>query len=350
MKIIKPCENNSLNFSSLNEDYMKNSIFLAGPCPRKNYEDDWRYEAFDILEELGFDGTVLSPTNDHYMKMRGQFDDMLMKQTEWEYKAMCTASAIVFWIPRSKEHPAFTTNLELGQWWGKKGVYIGFPNDSWKNEYVDCRLKLMNEPRYSSLEEMLEKVVSDLNSPTKDWFTSDIHFGAERTLELSKRPFKNVFDMDMTLISNWNKSIRKNDIVYFLGDFGNFDVLNVLNFKKLYFVYGNYETRDLNNTIKELSKYKNVECVFNDELKYVSSKGNEYVLRHEPINPNSEIHDSDLFYAFGHIHGRNQYKRNGIDVGIDANKYMPIDSELLDWMYDAVTKYVDENVFTELCK
>ena len=350
MKIIKPCENNSLNFSSLNEDYMKNSIFLAGPCPRKNYEDDWRYEAFDILEELGFDGTVLSPTNDHYMKMRGQFDDMLMKQTEWEYKAMCTASAIVFWIPRSKEHPAFTTNLELGQWWGKKGVYIGFPNDSWKNEYVDCRLKLMNEPRYSSLEEMLEKVVSDLNSPTKDWFTSDTHFGAERTLELSKRPFKNVFDMDMTLISNWNKSIRKNDIVYFLGDFGNFDVLNVLNFKKLYFVYGNYETRDLNNTIKELSKYKNVECVFNDELKYVSSKGNEYVLRHEPINPNSEIHDSDLFYAFGHIHGRNQYKRNGIDVGIDANKYMPIDSELLDWMYDAVTKYVDENVFTELCK
>ena len=350
MKIIKPCENGKLNFSSLTEDYMKNSIFLAGPCPRKNYEDDWRYEAFDILEELGFDGTVLSPTNDHYMKMRGQFDDMLMKQTEWEYKVMCTASAIVFWIPRSKEHPAFTTNLELGQWWGKKGVYVGFPNDSWKNEYVDCRLKLMNEPRYSSLEEMLEKVVSDLNSPTKDWFTSDTHFGAERTLELSKRPFKDVFNMDMTLISNWNKSIRKNDIVYFLGDFGNFDVLNVLNFKKLYFVYGNYETRDLNNTIKELSKYKNVECVFNDELKYVSSKGNEYVLRHEPINPNSEIHDSDLFYAFGHIHGRNQYKRNGIDVGIDANKYIPIDSELLDWMYDAVTKYVDENVFTELCK
>lgn len=350
MKIIKPCENNSLNFSSLNEDYMKNSIFLAGPCPRKNYEDDWRYEAFDILEELGFDGTVLSPTNDRYIKMSGQFDDMLMKQTEWEYKAMCTASAIVFWIPRSKEHPAFTTNLELGQWWGKKGVYVGFPNDSWKNEYVDCRLKLMNEPRYSSLEEMLEKVVSDLNSPTKDWFTSDTHFGAERTLELSKRPFKDVFDMDMTLISNWNKSIRKNDIVYFLGDFGNFDVLNVLNFKKLYFVYGNYETRDLNNTIKELLKYKNVECVFNDELKYVSSKGNEYVLRHEPINPNSEIHDSDLFYAFGHIHGRNQYKRNGIDVGIDANKYIPIDSKLLDWMYDAVTKYVDENVFTELCK
>ena len=106
----------------------------------------------------------------------------------------------------------------------------------------------------------------------------------------------------------------------------------------------------MNNTIKELSKYKNVECVFNDELKYISPKGNEYVLRHEPLNPNCENYNSDLFYAFGHIHGRDQYKRNGIDVGIDANKYTLINEEMVDWMYNAVTKYVDDNVFTEYCK
>lgn len=38
MKILKPYENDPAKFSSLAEDYMKNSIFLAGPCPRKNYE------------------------------------------------------------------------------------------------------------------------------------------------------------------------------------------------------------------------------------------------------------------------------------------------------------------------
>lgn len=38
MKILKPYENDPTKFSSLAEDYMKNSIFLAGPCPRKNYE------------------------------------------------------------------------------------------------------------------------------------------------------------------------------------------------------------------------------------------------------------------------------------------------------------------------
>ena len=53
---------------------------------------------------------------------------------------------------------------------------------------------------------------------------------------------------------------------------------------------------------------------------------------------------------FGHVHGRDQYKRNGIDVGMDANNYCPISSDTLDWMYDAVTKYVDENVFTDVCK
>ena len=49
MKILKPCEDDSKKFSSLAEDYIKNSIFLAGPCPRKNYDDDWRFDAFDIL-------------------------------------------------------------------------------------------------------------------------------------------------------------------------------------------------------------------------------------------------------------------------------------------------------------
>ena len=46
MKILKPCEEDSKKFSSLAEDYMKNSIFLAGPCPRENYEknDVWRKE------------------------------------------------------------------------------------------------------------------------------------------------------------------------------------------------------------------------------------------------------------------------------------------------------------------
>ena len=90
--------------------------------------------------------------------------------------------------------------------------------------------------------------------------------------------------------------------------------------------------------------------IYTSDLLEWAKNNYEYVLRHEVINPNGENYNEDLFYAFGHIHGRNQYKRNGIDVGIDANNYTPIDSDLLDWMHDAVCKYVDENVFTDVCK
>lgn len=34
---LRPCKKGTTEFTSLNEPYMKNSIFLAGPCPRENY-------------------------------------------------------------------------------------------------------------------------------------------------------------------------------------------------------------------------------------------------------------------------------------------------------------------------
>ena len=52
---------------------------------------------------------------------------------------------------------------------------------------------------------------------TKLWFTSDTHFGSKRTLELSKRPFDTVEDMDSQIIENWNKAVGKNDTVIHLG-------------------------------------------------------------------------------------------------------------------------------------
>ena len=56
MREIVP-ENASHKFTKL--DDCKNSIFLAGPCPRDNYEDDWRNEAVEILRKLKFKGDVL---------------------------------------------------------------------------------------------------------------------------------------------------------------------------------------------------------------------------------------------------------------------------------------------------
>lgn|SRR5574344_602769 len=331
----------------------KNTIFLAGPCPRtkEDYKNDWRYEAVEILNKLNFNGSVFNPTNEHYKEASDKNgDDTLEKQTKWEYEAMHKASAIVFWIPRSKEHPAFTTNIEIGPWIGKPGIFVGWPDNAIKNEYLGIRCKMAGMTVYNDLEELLTAVVKDLSRPKKNFFISDTHFGAKRTLELSRRPFRTVNDMDLEMISNWNKTVRMQDTVYHLGDFGDdFDYLKELNYKELKFVFGNYEKKDLENVKNKLNEFNDVQYFDNDELTFTASDGTVLTLRHEPL-VNDRI-NKDKFYLFGHIHGKFFYKRNGLDVGVDAaGTYAPMDQETMEWRITAIKKYLDENVFTEYCK
>ena len=104
---------------------MRASIFLAGPCPRVIYSEDWRFEAVEILRKLGFEGNIISPTNEQYQEMRKQYanegDAMLALQTAWERNMMHQASALVFWVPRSEKWPAMTTNVEFGEWYKREG-------------------------------------------------------------------------------------------------------------------------------------------------------------------------------------------------------------------------------------
>ena len=79
----------------------------------------------------------------------------------------------------------------------------------------------------------------------KIWFTSDTHFGSERTLQLSKRPFDSVIDMDLYMIHSWNKVVGKNDTVYHLGDFGDFGCIKYLH-GNINLIPGNYDRKDLN--------------------------------------------------------------------------------------------------------
>ncbi len=329
------------NMTDLSE--VKNAIFLAGPCPRKDYEasDKWRNEAYSLLEDMGFNGYTLNPTNKNYDKVKD-----LTKQTSWEHEAMKKASAIVFWLERSDEFPGFTSNFEIGEWIRSPRVYVGIPENSKTknaNRYIAIKAEEAGKKVYTTLKDMLLDVTYDLEQKGKTWLTSDTHFGAERTLEFSKRPFKNVEEMDLEIISNWNKNVRPNDDVYILGDFGDENRAKCLN-GNLHFIFGNYE-RDGKSKFPE-----NAEISDNDQVT-IKSKDFTYYLRHEPINPlkNKEI-DDKRFYLFGHIHEKNRYKRNGINVGTDLYNFTPVELKDIDWMRNAVLKHLDENVFCEVCK
>ena len=51
------------------------------------------------------------------------------------------------------------------------------------------------------------------------YFTSDTHFGHDREFIYGPRGFKNLHDMENTIITNWNKTVKPEDEVYLIGDF-----------------------------------------------------------------------------------------------------------------------------------
>lgn len=356
MKIIRPIKDGK--FTELNN--LTNAIFLAGPCPREkdDFKNDWRNNAFDILKKLKFDGIVITPSNPDYQEYRKHDHDALKVQTNWEFEAMKKASSIVFWIDRSEKHPAMTTNIEFGDWYDKEGVYVGWPDSAIKNDYIEIRLKMRNEKKvYKDLEEMLRQVVEDLNRPSQTFFTSDTHFSQQRTLEYSRRPFVDVRDMDLGLISNWNKRVTMNDTVIHAGDFGDIktlkETLKNLNFKKLIWVMGNYDRTDavfIRVILKEIKR--DIEFIDNYQFTYdkFGKKITFYVI-HEPktniMGKSGHVptYPSE-FVLYGHIHGRSFAKINGIDLGTDYHNYTPISIDDILWFHNAC-QYWDENVFCQ---
>lgn len=51
------------------------------------------------------------------------------------------------------------------------------------------------------------------------YFTSDPHYGHANVIKYCSRPFASVDEMTRVLITNWNKVVTPEDIVYCLGDF-----------------------------------------------------------------------------------------------------------------------------------
>lgn len=91
------------------------------------------------------------------------------------------------------------------------------------------------------------------------FFTSDTHFGHERIITLSNRPFRDVQHMNEMLIKNWNDVVSPTDHVYHLGDvaLGSFEesmkcVARLNGIKHL--VMGNHDRLFVDPEVKNLEK------------------------------------------------------------------------------------------------
>lgn len=50
------------------------------------------------------------------------------------------------------------------------------------------------------------------------WFTSDLHFGHNNVIKHCNRPFKDKTEMEESIIEDWNKKVKRREMVWVLGD------------------------------------------------------------------------------------------------------------------------------------
>lgn len=167
------------------------------------------------------------------------------------------------------------------------------------------------------------------------FFTSDSHWGHKRIIELCKRPFKDVEEMNNSLIKNWNKVVPKNGIVFHLGDFafGGSElwnkVLDQLN-GKIYLILGNHDRGNLRENY--IKKFELVTPQMQIEI-----EDRSIYLNHYPFlcYGGSYRGENAVWQLFGHVHsgpnctGLDCNRLNILfpyqyDVGVDNNNYTPI--------------------------
>lgn len=150
---------------------------------------------------------------------------------------------------------------------------------------------------------------------------ADLHFFHKNILKYENRPFQDVDDMNKQLIKRWNSVVKKDDIVYVLGDvsFGGTkatrDIVSRLNGRKM-LIMGNHDRG------RSIAKWLDI------GFEWVSPHpvilGEFVVLMHEP--PQYFNDSCPYFYVYGHVHGTPDYQshtEHSACVSIERLNYTP---------------------------
>lgn len=138
--------------------------------------------------------------------------------------------------------------------------------------------------------------------------------------------------MNETIISNWNRVVGPDDIVFHLGDFclgGSAEWMNILSRLngKIYLIAGNH---DIKNLRQNYTKYFELITM----QMYIEVDKQKIYLNHCPFLCYSGSYD-DTWQLFGHVHtSRNNTGKDKprlqmlfstqYDVGVDNNDFTPV--------------------------
>lgn len=179
------------------------------------------------------------------------------------------------------------------------------------------------------------KINEDIDKD-KLFFTSDTHFHHKNIIEFCNRPFGDERIMDFALISNWNKVVPKDGIVFHAGDFAMTSridyiesIVSQLN-GKIYLTLGNHDWQ--NRFDRQV-----VRDIFHqtDDMFYLTVRDEELDGGHV----NFQICHYPFLYwrrgsymLHGHVHSGPFSTANEVvpyhsmryDIGVDAWNYTPV--------------------------
>lgn len=148
-----------------------------------------------------------------------------------------------------------------------------------------------------------------------EFFTADTHFNHKNIIQYCNRPFSSVEEMNETMIENWNRVVREEDVVYHLGDFGfgNYkSILKRLN-GKIFLVIGSHD--------KQAWKYRGRFIEMSPIIEY-----KEFTLCHYAMRVWNKSHYNSC-HLFGHSHGTLEGQGKSFDVGVDCWNFTPLSIE-----------------------
>lgn len=146
------------------------------------------------------------------------------------------------------------------------------------------------------------------------YFTSDTHFSHGSILRYSARPWTTVEEMDEGLIASWNYYVRKNDLVYFLGDFAfcgkpkQREILKRLNGTK-HLIKGNHDASAPGDMFETVSGLKDIRI--NEDGVKTKATLCHYAMR---------VWNCSHYGAWnlhGHSHGTMRPLGRQLDIGVD---------------------------------
>ena len=137
---------------------------------------------------------------------------------------------------------------------------------------------------------------------SKNFYIADSHHGHANIIRYDNRPFRNVEEMDRTLIKNWNNVVTDEDTVYILGDFSWYKendtiaILDQLKGQKV-LIKGNHDP---------MSRHIAAKCKKVCDYLEIKDNGTKVILSHYPM-PFWNGQFRDTVHLYGHVHNSHQW-------------------------------------------